>query len=155
MNYPSILSLLVCLAYVLYTGVIPSISDSYRGNKVAYHLFFGVLSVLVWAQSYYVDDALDFLYGGAGFTLFGISLWASFWKREEHNGHIIFTLVSICLGLFGSVMQLWPTYGYNSLYLLLVFAIGSLLIKIFVRKNVTYWIEILAILSIFIPILSN
>lgn len=144
MNYPSILSLLVCLSYVLYTGVIPSISDSYRGNKVAYHLFFSVLSILVWAQSYYVDDALDFLYGGAGFTLFGISIWAAFWKREEHNGHIIFTLVSICLGMVGTILRV----GWLPL---LVFAGG--LIPMYWVRNRTFWIECWSIVCIFLPIL--
>lgn len=145
MNYASILSLLVCAAYLLHTGVLPSISDSYRRvNKAIYHLFFGVLSVLVWAQSYYVSDALDFLYGGAGFFLFGVSIWASFWKGEEHSGHIVFTLGAIVLGMTGTVLRV----GF-----LPVIVFAGCLIPLYWMKNRTFWVEVWAILTIFLPIL--
>ncbi len=71
MNYVTIATLAAFASYLFYTGIIPSISDSYRKVDIRfYHLFFGVVSVLVWLQSIYVSDAMDIAYGLAGFFLF-------------------------------------------------------------------------------------
>ena len=152
MNLASLATLIAFAAYLVYSGIQPSISDTYRtGNKAIFHLFFFVVSGLIWLQGYYTSDPLDFLYMGAGLFLFCVSLYASFWKKEEKTGHVIFTYASIALGLAGTVMQLWPVHHFYSFVPVVLFVAGA--VPLFKVKNTTYWQEAWAVVCIFTPII--
>lgn len=153
MNWITIATLLTFAAYLFYIGVIPSISDSYREKKVdrrIYHAFFFVVAVLIAAQGLYTR--LDIPYLITGFLFYCISLAASFWQRREGILHVAFTYSAIALGTVMTTLQVWPTWGLFALIPPVVLIAGGLLMKELVRWNVTFWQEILAIVTVFGPI---
>lgn len=156
MNFVTIGILALFASFLVYIGIIPSISDSYRTlkDKRFYHAFFGVTSIAVWLESIYAPDKLDIPYAIAGLCLWGISLFASFWKKEEHIGHIICTLLAIALGQTLTVIWTWETWGPWAIFPPVVLTLGAWLIKSLVRWNQTYWIEVLAVITIFGPIVK-
>lgn len=150
-NFVSIAILALFAAFLFYTGVIPSISDSYRTlkDKRVYHLFFAVVSGTVFLESIYSPDFLDIPYAIAGFCLWGLSLYAAFWKKDEKLGHVIFTYTAIAIGQTLTIIWIWPTWEWWALAPLVVLIAGVLLMKKIPKA--TYWREILVILTTFGP----
>lgn len=155
MNFVSIATLLHITVYLFYTGVIPSISDSYRtiDDKRLYHAFFIVFGALVALQGIYSPDRLDIPYVIAGFCIYGLSLAAEFWKKEQGWLHVAFTYTAIVIGMTLTVLWMWPTWGpFFSLIPVIVLATAAWVLHDV--KNATYWQEVAAVICIYIPILK-
>lgn len=155
MNWITILTLIVTAAYLIHTGIIPSISDSYRTIRDIriYHTFFFVSAILIACQGIYAREALHIPYLIAAFCFYGLSLASSFWKQSEGWLHVIFTYSAIAIGLTMTIIRVWPWWGIYSLGLLLAMGIGALLIHVLLKRNRTYWQEVFAYGVIFGPII--
>lgn len=154
MNWITIAQLLVTAAYLCYTGIIPSISDSYRTKerKLFYHLFFTASTALIMLQGIYVDYYVWYLL--AGFFFYSISVASRFWLTLEGPVHVVTTYTAIGLGLTLTIVRIWPTWGWWSLSLAVLMGFSALAIQEFVKSNRTYWQEVFAYLIVFVPILK-
>jgi hypothetical protein len=155
MNYVTIVTLIHIAVYLFHIGVIPSISDSYRTlkDKRLYHAFFFVFGAMIAAQGAYCPDRMQIPYVFAGFCIFGLSLAAEFWKEDQGFWHVAFTYAGISLGQLLTVLWLWPTWGILSLVPVVALIGGGLLMLKFMKSNVTYWQEVLAVVTCFGPII--
>lgn len=144
MNLVTIATLALITAFLIYSGVMPSISDAYRivKDKRIYHIFFVLAGILVAAQSAYSEDRFDIPYIVAGFLIWAISMAAAFWNKGEGRLHVIFTYSGFALCIMLTILQLWPIYKALPLLILVAYGVGHFIVHFFIRSNKTYWQEI-------------
>jgi hypothetical protein len=108
---------LMWIAYRVYIGQIPSVSDSYRTvDKRIYHGFFALFAALIWAQEFYTWKPVieNFLAYGmwilAGLAFYCIAICAAFYKKGEEVGHVAFTYSAIAIMLVIACIQSYPSW---------------------------------------------
>jgi hypothetical protein len=154
MNFVTIAILIEFAVYLFYIGVIASISDSFRtvNDKRIYRVFFAAISITVMLQELYAPDHIDLWYLFAGFCLWGLSLAAEFWKKDQGFWHVAFTYTAIVILQTLTVVWIWPAFGVLSILPAIVLLAGAWILRTVLRWNVTYWQEVLALLTICGPI---
>jgi len=156
MNIVTILTLVIVSAFLIYTGVIPSISDAYRTvkDKRIYHMFFALAGALVACQQIYAQDKFAIPYSIAGFLIWSISMAAAFWNKREGILHVCFTYSGFFTCLLLTILQIWPKYGALSLLVPAAFAAGYFFVHFFIKANKTYWQEVWLIVCALGPLIK-
>lgn len=157
MNWATITVLALITVFLIYTGVIPSISDAYRTvkDKRIYHLFFFLAAVLVGCQAIYCEQKFLIPYVVAGFQIFSISMAAEFWKKDQGRLHVIYTYSGFGLCMALTILQIWPRHHGDSLHVLGAFAVGYLIVHFFFKSNKTYWQEVWLIVCVLGPLIQK
>lgn len=154
------LYIISALVFVLYTttilmafGVLPSVSDSYYALKK--HNMSAQFTIFCWGSAfplliYWIDllpndwDFLPFIACG-GLLLVGT---APAFKDVKLEKKVHSTAAIVC----AISSYIW-TILYASLFLSINFILLSILLYFLLKKNKTYWIEMLAFINIYIQIL--
>mgnify|MGYP003406681174 FL=1 len=157
MNLVTIATLILTGAFLYYTGVIPSISDAYRTvkDKRIYHAFFFLAGVLVSCQAIYAEEKYTIPYVIDGVLIWSISLAAEFWKKDQGRLHVYFTYSGFAVFGLLCVLQIWPKYGFNSLFVPAAFTTCYFIINVFFNSNKTSWYEIAYIISFMTPLIRK
>ena len=129
-----------------------------RGRKRMFPIFVGavgistaVISVVRYDKGLYKDGT------GAALLLAGICVaflalfLSQYWKKDVIKPHIAYTIALLTLGMAGVVNQILPNWK-AAIPVFVSFVIAGL-IKRYVKKSQTYWIEIDFIAAIFLTLI--
>lgn len=168
MNYLTLFQFVFVAAYLLIVGkVLTSISESYyylraKGKNHLFYYFTGLLGVSMLAQSatYDYGNTARILFALSGFFLPAISIAANSKERAFRQDliHIIATYSSIAFTLLGTTCYLWPEESNFKSVALAVSPIVILTSSIILLRNEvnkTYWIEVIAIVVILLPLIKK
>lgn len=138
----------VFLSFIIGTiiayGILPSISDSYYRLPKKWNFLF---TIFTWGYALpaliigieLTNNFLMFL-AGAGICFVGAA--AQFKQKLTTTVHVAGALIGI------TSSQLSIAIDFKMLYVNIIFIVLALLFKLLKIKNATYWIEILAFISI-------
>jgi len=146
-------SLLIFSTYVITIwikyGILPTISDSYYilpdNRKILFTLTLWAFSLPVIIVGATTSGINIMFFAGASICFVGAS--PLFKEHFEGRVHYVSAIIGIVLGL----TSLWVNFGLGELVVTSVLLM--LTIRILVKNNYTWWIEILAFLTIIIGLL--
>lgn len=147
----SIIQILIFVSYITFIvskfGVLSSISESwYRLEDYKKNL--GILfTFFCWGIGFLmpfhtVGDTGWFVGSGAGLVFVGAATMFKSTAAHTNIVHMVGAAMCIIMGFLGIGFQ------YHQWYPLIMFVVSSIPLYLFVKKNRTWWIEILAFVSI-------
>jgi hypothetical protein len=144
-----LISLIIFISYVSFIwikyGVLSSISESYYILPEKLQILFTLFCFGCGFPIVIVGVPLTPLMFFAGASMCFIGAASSFKRSFTHDVHYISAILAIIFAQLSILsFSLWP--------LCLIFIIGSILIKLILKKNTFWWVEILAFITIYIAL---
>ncbi len=147
----SIVQILIFISYITFIlikfGVISSISESWYKLKDLVGVWYSLFTWFCWGLGFTMFFQTDgttplFFIAGSGLCFVGVATMfkeSDFWTPKIHTGGAV-------IGIIGSLVGMIVERG--SWLPLIIFVGTSLILTLTVKKNRTWWIEILAFICI-------